>query len=296
MWLWVKITLLLLIPFCNAFGQMREYFSLYNNDFFDKIDLTFTATSGSCFIKPSRQYNLVSIFGMDDQASINPSYENTIINRVNLVSFDVKNQQLDGMGKVLTSRIFGAKPCISNRWHIYLANDKPLNLNLNYVVGESQVDLSGLPVENLKINSGNAHVKIHFENELYNPIEMDSLLVKVDMGSLQIHQLNLSKARQIVAEVGFGKLFLDFSNPHIICQSNVTAKVGAGSIEIYLEEQRNPILIKVTNSRLCHIKMPRSFRKIDKDLYANDLYAPGADHLISFDLEVTLGQITFIDK
>jgi hypothetical protein len=296
MWLWVKITLLCLIPFCDAFGQMKEYFSLKNNDRFDKLDLTLTATSGTCLIQPSRYHEVISIYGFENQDTFNPNFESKMVDRVHVINFDVQNLQQGGMGKVLSSRIFGANPCRNNNWNIYLSDLKPLNLNLNYVVGEAEVDLSGLPVENLKITTGNAKVRIGYASELYNPVEMDSFFVKVDMGSLHVHQLNLSKAREIVAEVGVGKLFLDFSNPHIICQSNVSAKVGAGSMEIYLSEKETPILIKVNNSPLCHIKMPRSFKRIGKDIYANDLYSPGADHLISFDLDVALGHITFISK
>ncbi|MEJ0054893.1 MAG: hypothetical protein WDN75_04140 [Bacteroidota bacterium] len=41
---------------------------------------------------------------------------------------------------------------------------------------------------------------------------MDTFFVKVDLGSLNVKQMNLSRSKVVMAEVGFGNIFLDFSN------------------------------------------------------------------------------------
>jgi hypothetical protein len=296
MWQRVGITLFMFLTFSHVFGQDKEYFFIPNNDHFDKLNLTLSATSGTCKIQPARQQDIIKIIGSESQTTLSPTFTKEIIDRVQIVDFQVHHNHQAGMSRVLSGRFFGADPCKKNNWNIHLSDNKPLNLNLNYVVGEAEVDLSGLPVENMRVVTGNANVKISFANELYNPIEMDSFFAKVDMGNLQINQINFVKAKEIVAEVGVGKMYLDFSHPHIICKTKVTAKVGAGNMEILLTENQNPILIRINNSPLCHIKIPKSFKKIDKDTYANELYFPNADHLIVFDLEVAIGQITFISN
>lgn len=272
---------------------MKEYFAIPNNDQFDRINVTLTATSGRCSILPSPHREVLNIYGQEDQKTYRPNFESEIVKRTQHVNFDVKNSEDVGMGKALSSRILGDGLCKNNNWDIFLSDSKPLSLNLNYAVGEADVDLSGLPVENLRINTGNANVRIGYQNEIYNPVTMDSLYVKVDMGSLHLQQINLTKAKMIFAEVGFGKLYLDFSNPHVICTSNVSARVGAGSMEIYLSEKELPIMIKLNNSPLCHVKIPKSFKKINKNTYANSKYKPGIDHTIIFDLDVTMGHISF---
>ena len=162
-------------------------------------------------------------------------------------------------------------------------------LNLNCVVGNAKIDLSGLPVEKLKINSGNADVHIGYFSNTYNPMIMDSLLVKVDLGSLTIDELNLSKARQIVADVGLGSLSMDFSDRNVI----VKASVGAGKLQITIPENDYPILIQINNSPLCHVKLPKSFKSLEKNIFVNNLYKSGADNLVEFDLNVTVGHIAF---
>lgn len=282
------------MPGRTVFGQMNEFFSVKNNDRFDKINLTLAATSGICSVKPSSYVEAVRIFSSEKNLESKPIFKTEIKSRVKMVAFRVDNAQGLAMGKTLSSRIFGDNICKKNKWNVLLSDCKPLDLNLSYVVGEANVDLSGLPVENLKIKSGNADVRIDYLSGQYSPLEMDTLRVHVDMGSLEIKRVNLGRPRQVEAKVGFGKLRLDFGSDPALCSSDISASIDAGSMEIAIPDNVYPTLIRINNSPLCHIKLPKSFRKIGDNLYANHAYSPNSDNLVTFDLNVSLGYISFV--
>jgi hypothetical protein len=166
---------------------------------------------------------------------------------------------------------------------------------LNYAVGDARVDLSDLPVEKLKISSGSADVKVEYMENRPNLIEMDSFLVKVDLGSLTINKMNCSKARTVIADVGFGALLVDYSKA-LDLPSQVHASVGAGNLIIGLpNDDKIPVIINIHDSPLCHVKLPKNFRKQKKNVYVSRGYHEGASNILSFNLDVVVGQIKFVE-
>ncbi|MGK7395032.1 MAG: hypothetical protein ACNS62_10680 [Candidatus Cyclobacteriaceae bacterium M3_2C_046] len=292
-----KIALLIVFAFHHFLqAQNKRYFSIADDNEYDKVHLTLNAKSGSCFIKPSKNVNIVNIYSLESNQKYQPNLKSHINDRVQYVNFNLNENQKGNMGKTLSQHIFGDHgESAENQWDVFLSRNKPFDLNLNYVVGDAKVDLSGLPVENLKINTGNADVHIGYFNDEFNPVDMDSFQVKVDFGSLQIDKINLSNARHIVADVGFGNLLMDFSQKSY-CQSEIKASVGAGSLEIVVPEKQVPMMIKVNNSPLCHVKLLKSFRKLENNIFVNKAYTAEAPNLIIFDLDVTMGNIKFIAK
>ena len=78
-------------------------------------------------------------------------------------------------------------------WKMYLTDTKPYFLELNYGVGNANIDLSGLAIKNLKIITGSADVNVGYYSALENQIDMDTFFVKVDLGSVNVKNLNLSQ-------------------------------------------------------------------------------------------------------
>lgn len=293
MWRKLSIVLILFGWVFSARSQHRqEFLAIENSDDYDKLALNLTAVSGSCSVKPQEK-GALNIFGSAQNPDYTPEYNSVINNRTRFIHFNLNNGPSESLGKALSQHVFGSSNSIENKWDVFLSKAKPMVLNLNCVVGNAKIDLSGLPVEKLKINSGNADVHIGYFSNTYNPMIMDSLLVKVDLGSLTIDELNLSKARQIVADVGLGSLSMDFSDRNVICSTNVKASVGAGKLQITIPDNEYPILIQINNSPLCHVKIPKSFKTIEKNIFVNNLYKSGADNLVEFDLNVTVGHIAF---
>jgi hypothetical protein len=170
-----------------------------------------------------------------------------------------------------------------------------MKLSLNYAVGNAWVDLSDLPIEKLKISSGSAEVKVEYLENRPNIVEMDSFLVNVDLGSLTIKRMNYSQARTVIADVGFGALLVDYSRA-VEKSSDVYASVGAGNLIIGLpDDDKIPVIINIQNSPLCNVKIPKGYKKREKNVYVSQGYNEDASNILSFNLDVVIGQIKFVE-
>ena len=104
-----------------------------------------------------------------------------------------------------------------------------------------------------------------------NLVKMDTFSIKVDLGSVTVQRLNLSKASNIIADVGFGDLKLELSDT-LMLNTNVKASVGAGTLEILIANQNTPAIVYVNNSILCRVKLNKHFKEIRKNVFVNNSY------------------------
>lgn len=74
-----------------------------------------------------------------------------------------------------------------------------------------------------------------YSNQQANAVAMDTFFIKVNMGTIDVEDLDLATAKEIIAEVGFGSINLDCGN-HWKMNSHINASVGAGSMVITLPE------------------------------------------------------------
>lgn len=181
---------------------------------------------------------------------------------------------------------------IEKPWHVYLSRSIPFHLNLRYGMGNSAVDLSGLAVENCRINTGSADVRVGYFAGVPNKVKMDTFYAKVDLGVLELDQLNLSHAREILADVGFGKIQMRFAEKSG-SKCLVNASVGAGSLEVLLENPDIPVIVHINDSPLCRIKMREVFTEIKPNVFVNQSYDDEDQDLITFNIDVAMGNVTF---
>src|SRR5204863_3028152 len=117
----------------------------------------------------------------------------------------------------------------------------------------------------------------------------------VDLGTLSVKQLNLSRSKVVIAEVGFGNIFLDFTNkPENL--PTVKGSVGAGNMIILLPEETVPVMVKINESWLCSVKLSRNLKRVSANTYANAAYAADPTNALTFDLDVSMGKIIFREK
>ena len=277
----------------SSYSQIKKHYTVENSNSFDKVDLTLSGGSGTCYIRPTPNINPVNIYGKSESNSLSPSCESVLDNRTQRVNVNF----IDGMNESSTRGVAfnvfsNDEESNENQWHVYLSKKKPIKLNLNYGMGNAYVDLSGLAVENLNIATGSANVNVGYISGQYNQQEMDTFCIKVDLGELEARQIALSNAKTIIADVGFGSLYLDFTNKSLV-KSNVNATVGAGNLIVNANESMNPMIIYIQNSPLCRIKIPQSFTEIRKNVFINSQYDQDAENLITFNIDVTMGNIIF---
>jgi len=277
-----------------SYGQIKKYYTVENSNSFDKVDLTLSGGSGTCYIRPTPNIHPVNIYGKSSSNVLSPSCESVLDNRTQRVNVNfIEGKINESSTKSVVFNVFSDDGGISeNQWHIYLSNKKPISLNLNYGMGNAYVDLSGLAVEKLHITTGSADVNVGYVSGQYNQQEMDTFCIKVDLGQLEARQIALSNAKTIIADVGFGSLFLDFTNKSLV-KSNVNATVGAGNLIVNANESINPMIIYIHDSPLCRIQISQDFTEIRKNVFVNRLYDQDAENLITFNINVTMGNIIF---
>jgi len=282
------------IGLSGLYGQVKRYYTLENGDF-DKVNITLKATSNSCCIKPTINPNIVNVFGFEYNNEPTIYSTSALTERVEYLMINL-NQSSNQKEMSLSDKFFSTSESDDNHWDLYLSKEKPMKLHLNYAIGDASVDLSNLPIERLKINTGSADVKVSYMEGRSNLVEMDTFYVKVDLGSLTVNKMNHSRAQIVIADVNFGALLMDYSNI-LETGSSVYASVGAGNLIIGLPASREiPVIINIRNSPLCHVKLPKNYRKKDKHVYTSESYRENAPNILSFDLDVVMGQIKFVDS
>ncbi|MGC1241550.1 MAG: hypothetical protein WA874_08170 [Chryseosolibacter sp.] len=276
-----------------AFGQMKRQFSVENSQHCENVNLYLKANTGDCFIKAGHNSEILNVFSNQDQSSYSHQFRKEIINNTCQLYLNFENNNAAGIGHTISTRMFGDDQPVDNKiWKMYLSDSKPYNLELDYGIGNAYVDLSGLAIKKLKINTGSADVNIGYSS-LENQVEMDTLSVKVDLGSLHVDDLNLSRTRYTSADVGFGNMTLDFSRNPPLVTNHIEGSVGAGNLIIILPSAQTPVLVKVNDSWLCSVKIPEGMKKIRANTFANAAYHENAKNALLFNLDVSMGNIIF---
>lgn len=280
----------------GAWGQIKKQFSVENTEKCRRVELHLKAKTGNCFIRPSQNADLLNIYSNQDLEEYNHSFSNEISDNTCKVKLALEQEGQKGVSQKISYRVFGSGENPSDKfWKVYLTDKMPYSLDLDYGLGNANIDLSGLAIERLKINTGSADVNISYSSGIENQVEMDTFFVNVDMGSLNARQLNFSRSRVVIAEVGFGNIWLDFSNKPT-ASNHIIGSVGAGNLVITLPNEDTPVWVKINDSWLCSVSPSKSLKKISDNTFANAAYGRDHHNALTFDLEVSMGKIIFKEK
>jgi hypothetical protein len=280
----------------GVWGQVKKQFSVENTAKCSRVELHLKAKTGNCFIRPSQNSDLLNIYSNQDLEEYNHAFSNEVNGKTCLVKLSLEQEDQKGVSQKISYKVFGSGHNASDKfWKVYLTDNLPYDLDLHYGLGNANIDLSGLSIEKLKINTGSADVNVSYNSGVENRVEMDTFFVNVDMGSLSVRQLNLSRARVVIAEVGFGNILLDFSNKPIV-SNHIKGSVGAGNLIITLPDDDVPVLVKINDSWLCSVSTCKSLKKIGDGTFANASYGRDQKNSLTFDLEVSMGKILFKEK
>jgi len=289
--IFVLLTLSAIIGF-DSNGQTQEHFKIEDHETVDKIHFYLKASSGTCEIRTRKGAMPINIMGHHDENYTSCEFGEEMEGNIKHSWFKIADKGKEDFGTKL-SRIFGKKTTDEeNYWNIYLTDQKPYRLDLNYGVGKAYIDLSDIAVENCRINSGNAHVKVGYLSMERNKTRMDTLVVSVDLGDIEIENLNLARASNILAEVGIGTLVMDF-NQTPLERSDIWARVGAGSLYVNLPEEDMPVIIKMRGTSYNKFKLPKGFRQLEENIFVNASYDKDATNLVSFMIDLSMGSVIF---
>lgn len=278
-------------------GQMTKQFAVEDQEACKAVNLHFRAKTGNCIIRAGHNTELLNFYSNQDIEEIAHSFSNELKNAVCYVRLSLETEGHSKVSKKISYQVLGrdGESSTDKYWKVYLTDSKPYDLDLDYALGNANIDLSGLAIHRLKINTGSANVNVSYESGIENKVEMDTFFVKVDLGSLHVEQINLSRSKVVVAKVTFGNMLLDFSDKPSIAP-DVKGSVGAGNMIIILPDDSVPVKVTINDSWLCSTKLSRSLKKTGEYTYANAAYSKNSRNAITFDLDVSMGKIIFKEK
>jgi hypothetical protein len=279
-----------------AYGQIKKQFAVEDNASFESVKLKVKANSGNCYIKPSQNPEILNVYSNQDPESYEHQFKKEIKGKICEVYLALEEASSSGLSQTISSQVFGAeKTGPETFWKMYLTDSKPYQLELNYGVGNANIDLSGLAVKKLKINTGSANVNVGYAMGVENKVKMDTFVVKVDVGSVNVKNLNLANTSHVVADVGFGNVTLDLSTKPPM-NNSIRGSVAAGNLVIILPTDNTPVFVRIKDSWLCSVRMIRSLKKVGENTFANASYTNDAQNALIFDLDVSMGNIIFKEK
>lgn len=279
-----------------VFGQVKKQFSVEEKEKCDRIELNIRAKTGNCFIRPSQNAEILNVYSNQELENYAHTLSNEVKNKICMLSLALKQEPKRGMGEKISYSMMGNEMAPSDKfWKIYLTEKKPYSIDLSYGLGNANVDLSGLSVQKFKIKTASADVNVTYTPGMENKIDMDTFCVRVDMGSVSVKNLHMARSKTILADVGFGNILLDLSEKPLV-RYKVIGSVGAGNLTVYMPSNDVPVIVKVSESWLCSVSFPKNLKKIGENTYANEAYSKNRKDAITFNLDVSMGNITFKEK
>lgn len=277
-----------------AIGQIKKHFTVDDNVACESIRLKMKVNTGNCYIKPNHNPEILNIYSNQEIGTYAHQFSKEIKGKVCDVFVALEESGNKGISQTISSKVFSSESPTSDKfWKMYLTDEKPYVLELSYGLGHANIDLSGLAVKNLKITTASADVLVGYHSGIENLVEMDTLTMRVDLGSVHAKNISLAKTRYILADVGLGNVTLDFSTKPAF-GNTVKGSVGAGNLVVLLPyDDSTPVSVKIKDSWLCSIKMPSGMKKTGSNTFANAAFLTDPSNAIIFDLDVSMGNIIF---
>jgi len=276
--------------------QLKNQFTVANQANYEKVVLSMTAKTGNCFIRSGHKPDILNIYSNLQPEDYRHTFSTEVTDGLCQIRLVLEQEDQSGIGKKFSDKVWGGQEKnVEKFWRVFLTNSKPFSLNFENGLGDTNIDLAGLSVSKLKVNTGSANVNIFYGVPMQNKVDMDTFFVKVDIGSLRARNISMSKSKTIIADIGFGNAFLDFSDASDISR-NVIGSVGAGDLVILLPYNEVPIFVKVSDSFLCNVNLSKSLKKVGENTFATASYTADAKNALTFDLDVSWGKIVFKEK
>lgn len=276
-------------------AQNPETYRLFHQEKQQKVYLKVSAKTASYQIKVADQpHYLINLSPPSSTATYpDPIYSDNSINgtRQIFLNLDESNKSNSSLSNKFLQAV-NSNENEATPWGISLSNQVPFQLDLNYGMGDATFDLSDLAISKLKVNTGSADVALDYSDGTGNKTTMDTLLAEVDLGSLSLHCLNHTRAKEVIANVGFGSLLLHIT-PQNTGPCHVSASVGAGNLVVKLASSSTPVYIRFSGSPLCRIKLPAFLKQVGDNIYVNEAYEADSESATRFDIDVAMGQVSF---
>lgn len=176
-----------------------------------------------------------------------------------------------------------------NEWLLFFSDAVPLRLAFELGMADADLDLTGLRVERLTVESGMATTRLAFDAP--NPVVMEEL--RVDAGMARFHGQRLGNARfeRFHFEGGAGSFDLDFSGAPLPPGARADLKVGMATLSVALPEGV-PVVLRAPESWLARVEIPTDYVKRGKGLWHSEQVGANTDEAFVVNIEAGMGKVT----
>jgi hypothetical protein len=172
---------------------------------------------------------------------------------------------------------------LKNEWEVSFSPQVSHAFDFDLGACEAELDFSGLPVEELKLDLGAGECRIFFEKP--NPVEMEKLEISAGASELTLKGLGNANFRQLKFDGGLGEFRLDFSGD-FSGERQADISVGLGEIELLFPSGVGVRVYK--ESGLSSIEFGADFEEVSGDVWETENYHSAKSRLV-IKLSVGLG-------
>lgn len=121
----------------------------------------------------------------------------------------------------------------SSSLDLRLSRDVPTDLKLDFGAGSARLDLSGLPLRSLEINTGASESEVRVEE--VNPERMESASINVGAAELSIHGMGNLNTDRVSVRAGVGSVTLGLEGewPR---DARISVEMGLGALKVRVPE------------------------------------------------------------
>ncbi len=169
---------------------------------------------------------------------------------------------------------------IINEWTLQLGNS-PIDLEIAAGAYEGTLDLSGIPITDLRISDGASKATVKFDS--LNPTSMGRLTYKTGASEVDLEGLGNANVAEVVFEGGAGSYTLDFSGD---LQQDLSVRLSAGMSNVRLVVPEDANVRVIVGGGLSNVSVGGTWT-IDNDTYERS----GKGPLITVNIDMGLGNL-----
>lgn len=279
-------SIIFVLPLFSKGGQeddkdviIRDHFHYFIKEI-DRLDVEINFQMGQLDLLPNNE-NPSDFDGFSEYSPIHFKSPDVIYNVIgNSGQLDIRTNPL----KHDEFSFSWDKDQFHNRSEFKLPLNIPTDVELDFGMGEANLELSDIQISLLNIESGMGSVELEINSP--NMIQCEIVDIETGMGEFTGRGLSNLNAEIVNIEVGMGAAELDFSDA-INGDMEIELEVGLGSIELILPNNVN-ISAKVHDHFLSSIELESLVKKRNK--YVSEHW-DNSKPTVTLDMSVGLGSI-----
>ena len=169
---------------------------------------------------------------------------------------------------------------VINEWNLRLGNT-PIDLQIQAGAYQGTLDLSGIPITNLRVSDGASRATVKFDS--LNPARMEQLAYKTGASQVDLEGLGNANATEILFEGGAGSYTLDFSGN---LQQDLSVRLSAGISNVRINVPENARVRVEIGGGLSNVSVGGTWTT-NGDVYERS----GSGPLINIKIDMGLGNL-----